>query len=328
MMVTISVVIPTYNRPMPLRRCLNELAKQRIDTGVFEVIVVDDGSETDVARSLSDLQLPFRLLVLRQANAGPGAARNLGVHVASGCYCLFLDDDVLPERDLVAAHRSAQNEGGGVVGVGRITTNVLPTADWFARASAESLNRGFAKLDAGEPVGWLSCYSGNLSVPRDAFLAEGGFVADLPRCEDIELGFRLERSGVPLRYIPTARVLQLCEKDRSDLARDLERAGEAAVELSRRHDAMRPALLGRFARGWGSRRRRLLRAVLAVGLPSAACDVVARAVWSETDSRRRERFLHQVCFWRGVRRALRGDHDTWRRLTHGAGSVAIQGGVE
>jgi glycosyltransferase involved in cell wall biosynthesis len=322
-MVGVSVVIPTYNRLTPLRRCLDALAKQRIESGAFEVIVVDDGSETDVARSLSDLQLPFRLTVLREANAGPGAARNRGVHVASGRYCLFLDDDVLPERNLVAAHRSAQDEGGGVLGVGRITTTVNPAADWFARASAESLNRGYAKLDAGEPLGWVSCYSGNLSVPRDAFLAAGGFVADLPRCEDIELGFRLQRSGVPLRYVPDARVRQLCEKDRSDLARDLERAGEAAVELSRRHDAMRAALLGRFARGWGSRQRGLLRAVLAVGLPPAACDLVSRAVWSASDSRRRERFLHQACYWRGVRRALGEDRDAWRRLTHGAGSVTI-----
>jgi hypothetical protein len=250
------------------------------------------------------------------------------VHVAAGRYCLFLDDDVLPELDLVDAHLSAQDEEGGVVGVGRITTSVLPTADWFARASAASLNRGFAKLDAGDPVEWLSCYSGNLSVPRDAFLAEGGFVADLPRCEDIELGFRLQRAGVPLRYVPNARGQQLCEKRLSDLARDLERAGEAAVELSRRHASMRGALLGRFPRGWGSRRRGLLRAVLAVGLPPAACDLVSRAVWSESDSRRRATFLHQVCFWRGVRRALGEDHDTWKRLTHDAGSLTVPRSVQ
>jgi glycosyltransferase involved in cell wall biosynthesis len=321
-MEVVSIVVPTYNRLVPLRQCLEALAKQSASPGDFEVIVIDDGSDTDVAGSLQQLPVPFRFTVLRQRNAGPGAARNRGVEVARGRYCLFLDDDVLPDIELVEAHLTAQEEGGGVVGVGRISTSVHPSSDWFAHASADRLNSGYAKLDAGEPVQWLHCFSGNLSVPREVFLAQGGFLAELPRCEDIELGFRLERAGVSLRYIPAAQVRQLSDKGLRGLARDLERAGEAAVILSKRHDSMRGPLLGRFARGWGSRRRGLLRAVLAVDLPLAVCDLVSRALWSQT--RRRERFLHQVCFWRGVRRALGEDRETWRRLTGEISSHAIR----
>jgi GT2 family glycosyltransferase len=315
-MIAASVVIPTYNRAEALRRCLDALARQRVDGLTFEVIVVDDGSRRSAADALADLRPPYRLTVLRQPNAGPGAARNRGAQAAEGRYCIFLDDDVLPERDLVAAYVATQERCGGVVGVGRITTILPARADWFARASAASLDRNYANLDQGASIGWMQCYSGNLSVPRDALLARGGFLVDLPRCEDIELGFRLEQSGMRLQYVPDARASQHCSKRLSDLTRDLERAGEAAVVLARRDARMGDALLGRFAVGAGPRQRKLLRTALALGLPGGAGALLARAVWREAQSRRRQWFLHELCFWRGVRHALGPDRAAWGRLTH------------
>lgn len=314
-MIAASVVVPTYERPHELRRCLDALAHQRADGVTFDVVVVDDGSRRSVADALADFHPPYRLTVLRQANAGAGAARNLGARAAEGTYCIFVDDDVVPERDFVAAHVGAQKRLGGVVAVGKITTIVPARADWFARASAGNLNRSYGKLDDGASMHWSRCYSGNLSVPRDLFLANGGFLVDLPRCEDIELGFRLEQAGIPLRYVSEARAQQLNDKRLPDLARDIERAGLAAVELSRRDVRMHGTLLGRFAPGAGARERRLLSAALAVALPPSAAAFVARAVWREGESRRRQRFVQQLCFWRGVRRALRDDRAAWQRLT-------------
>jgi glycosyltransferase involved in cell wall biosynthesis len=86
-----SVVIPTYNRAELLRIALDSVFAQTFTD--YEVIVVDDGSTDGTWEELQ--ALGSRIHVLRQQNAGPGAARNLGVAEARGDYIAFLDSDDL-----------------------------------------------------------------------------------------------------------------------------------------------------------------------------------------------------------------------------------------
>lgn len=88
----ISVVVPCYNHGRFLLDTLCSLRSQTLRD--FEVIVVDDGS-TD-RRTLHLLTLLERMTgirLLRQPNAGPGAARNLGIRYARGRYICCLDSD-------------------------------------------------------------------------------------------------------------------------------------------------------------------------------------------------------------------------------------------
>lgn len=82
----VSVIIPTHDRPALLRDAIVSLERQTVRPD--EVVVVDDGSPTPVA---VDSTLDVR--VVRTANAGAAAARNLGVSAASGELLFFLDDD-------------------------------------------------------------------------------------------------------------------------------------------------------------------------------------------------------------------------------------------
>jgi glycosyltransferase involved in cell wall biosynthesis len=86
-----SVVIPTYNRAHLLARTLESVWQQRFTD--YEVVVVDDGSTDgtqEYLRTFGD-----RIRVVRQANSGPGAARNIGVLAARGEYVALLDSDDL-----------------------------------------------------------------------------------------------------------------------------------------------------------------------------------------------------------------------------------------
>ncbi len=77
----LSVVVPTYNRLQRLKRVLAALDAQVFPRDEFEVIVVSDGSTDgtdEYLRSLERTGLSFA----SQANAGPAAARNLGVELA------------------------------------------------------------------------------------------------------------------------------------------------------------------------------------------------------------------------------------------------------
>lgn len=84
----VSVVIPAHNDGRHLRECLDSVFAQDVPV---EVIVVDDGSEDDTAEILATYG--ERVKVLRQDNAGAGAARNAGMDAASGEFIAFLDAD-------------------------------------------------------------------------------------------------------------------------------------------------------------------------------------------------------------------------------------------
>jgi glycosyltransferase involved in cell wall biosynthesis len=97
--LTVSVVIPTYNRAHVLERAIQSALRQTYQH--FEVIVVDDGSTdntAEVVNSICDERVKY---VRHQVNKGtPSAARNTGIRVASGELIGFLDsdDEWLPEK--------------------------------------------------------------------------------------------------------------------------------------------------------------------------------------------------------------------------------------
>jgi len=75
-----SVVIPTYSRSQLLRATLESVFAQTFTD--YEVIVVDDGSTDDTQEMV--MSYGEQVQLCRQENAGPGAARNLGVSPARG----------------------------------------------------------------------------------------------------------------------------------------------------------------------------------------------------------------------------------------------------
>lgn len=88
----ISVVVPCHNHGRFMLDTLRSLRAQTLQD--FEVIVVDDGStERRTLRLLALLKRMTTIRLILQPNAGPGAARNLGIRHASGRYICCLDSD-------------------------------------------------------------------------------------------------------------------------------------------------------------------------------------------------------------------------------------------
>ncbi|NMO50353.1 CDP-glycerol:glycerophosphate glycerophosphotransferase [Actinoplanes sp. TBRC 11911] len=92
----LSVVVPIYNVAPYLEECLASVAAQYHRH--LEVIMVDDGSTDDSgAIAAAFAERDRRFILVTQANAGLGAARNTGTRHATGDYLMFVDsDDVLP----------------------------------------------------------------------------------------------------------------------------------------------------------------------------------------------------------------------------------------
>src|SRR6185503_16671990 len=92
---TISVIIPVFNDPQTLSRCLTALASS--NHRALETIVVDDGS-TERIEPVTDA-FGARLIRISAGPRGPAHARNAGASAAAGDILLFIDADVLIRAD-------------------------------------------------------------------------------------------------------------------------------------------------------------------------------------------------------------------------------------
>lgn len=91
-MSRVSAILPVFNGRRFLRDAVRSVLAQSLPP--CELIVVDDGSTDDSLAALEGLPpAPFPIRVLRQANAGQSAARNLAARHAEGEYLAFLDQD-------------------------------------------------------------------------------------------------------------------------------------------------------------------------------------------------------------------------------------------
>ncbi|MTQ02934.1 glycosyltransferase, partial [Turicibacter sanguinis] len=92
-MIKVSVIVPVYNGEEYIRKCLNSLVNQTLDS--LEIIVIDDGSKDNTKTILDEFiyQYPEIIKVYSVSNGGQGRARNYGVQFATGKYIGFVDSD-------------------------------------------------------------------------------------------------------------------------------------------------------------------------------------------------------------------------------------------
>lgn len=99
--LTLSIVIPTYNREKDLIKCIESIVAQtKLPT---EVIVIDDGNISDSTKNLLHflLEKSHKIIFKYFKKDKPGLAesKNLGAKASKGDIVLFLDDDVILERN-------------------------------------------------------------------------------------------------------------------------------------------------------------------------------------------------------------------------------------
>jgi len=198
---TITIVIPTYNRPDRLAAALQALKRLHYPRDRFEVLVVDDGSPV-----LSEAVVkPFRELLditlLTQPHAGPAVARNTGAAQATGTYLAFTDDDCAPAPDWLKslAVRFAATPD---CAIGGRTLNALPH-DLYATASQLLIDYLYTYYNSDlNKARFLT--SNNLALPAELFRAIGGFDTTFRRAggEDREFCDRWLYLGYQMHYAP------------------------------------------------------------------------------------------------------------------------------
>jgi glycosyltransferase involved in cell wall biosynthesis len=87
----ISIIIPTFNRPQSIKRCVESIRNNNFKD--YEVIVVSDGKDFDNDSIFYNWKKNKRIKYIRAKHRGPGSARNEGIKIAKGEIVVFLDDD-------------------------------------------------------------------------------------------------------------------------------------------------------------------------------------------------------------------------------------------
>ena len=209
----IAVVIPHYEDPARLARCLEALAREDL-LGV-EVVVVDNASPTaPPPDALKAAHPQVRFLV--EAEKGAAAARNRGVASTRAPNLLFIDADCVPCPGWIAAARRAIGTAplvGGHVG----TFDETPPP----RSGAEAFEAVFAFnfKDYIERKGFSG--AGNLLTTRAVFDAVGGFRGGVS--EDVEWTRRAVAAGHPLIYRADMAVVHPTRQDWEALERKWRR---------------------------------------------------------------------------------------------------------
>ncbi|WP_089724111.1 glycosyltransferase family 2 protein [Candidatus Thiosymbion oneisti] len=197
----VSVIIPTYNRPRQLARCLDALSATRGE--VFEVIVVDDGSPEPAEIVTHAFAGRLDITCLRQKNAGPASARNAGARAARAPILAFTDDDCRPEPDWLSRIAAAVRREPHALAGGR-TYNILED-NIFSETSQDLI--GFLYKYTTRRGGGLHFFtSNNLACSARRHTAIGGFDESFPlaAAEDRDYSLRWMDMGWPLVYVPDA----------------------------------------------------------------------------------------------------------------------------
>ena len=198
----VSVVIPTFGRNEVLVETIERLLA--LDPPPAELLVMDQTASHahEAERELASLAEAGRIRWFRLPRPSIPAAMNRGLLLATHDIVIYLDDDVVPAPDLVAAHLAAQR--GSAIVVGQVLQpGEQPVAGSGTGGSAfNSSTRG----EIGEIIG---C---NFSVRRQAALALGGFderfVAVAYRFEQ-EFADRARRAGHSILFEPAASIRHL-----------------------------------------------------------------------------------------------------------------------
>jgi glycosyltransferase involved in cell wall biosynthesis len=204
----ISVVIPTFRRPKPLREAIASVLGQ---TGVsVEIIVVDDSPEASAQGVVEDIGDPRVRYLKNPAPSGgmPGMVRNLGWPLAQGDFIHFLDDDdIVPEGHYAAVKKILFERPDVGVVFGRIEPfgdapgeQMRHERTYFATAAKRALlcNRfgrrwGFAAGMLFRPS-MLVCSA--CIIRRTCVQQVGGFDPRMRLCEDAAFyAFAIRHAG-------------------------------------------------------------------------------------------------------------------------------------
>lgn len=205
---TITVAIPTLNRPAELTRCLESLLEGTLLPA--EVLVINQGEYQVVEAVCEQARAQFAIPIIHcsQPPKGLSAARNFASSQTRFPVIAFTDDDCVPSSDWLAHIDQIMADSPDVDGV---TGSILPLGQDTSGLFPISIRTGQkSKTFQGRTLPWYVGSGGNFVIKRNCLLQVGYYderlgVGSLGQAaEDTDLFYRLLRAGAVIQYEPKA----------------------------------------------------------------------------------------------------------------------------
>ena len=239
MQKTISIVVAIFNRKDELFELLNSLIAQTDKD--FEVIIVDDGSFVDLLPTVETFKEMLNIQYFKKANSGPGLSRNYGANRAKNDWLVFVDSDVIVEKDYIE----------------NIKKNLEKT-DCAAFGGADKAHKGFNLLQKAISYSMTSVFttggirgnkkavtrfqprSFNMGVNKEIFLKIGGF-SEMRIGEDPDLSMTIWENGYQTAFFDDIGVYHKRRTDLGKFSKQVYQFGCARPILNQRHpDYVKP----------------------------------------------------------------------------------------
>ena len=202
----ISVVFPTYGRESVMVESVR--AVLALAEPPFELLLIDQTPEhePETDATLSALVEGGLVRWIRLATPSITRAMNVGLIESRGEVVLFLDDDIIPQNGLIAAHRAAHDD------VTRPERDRMLIAGRVLQPWHLDSSRPVDRMASSLPGFVEEFMGGNFSVQREAALALGGFDERFIRVAyrfEAEFAHRAHKAGWRFPFAPDATIHHL-----------------------------------------------------------------------------------------------------------------------
>ncbi|MEW6171238.1 MAG: glycosyltransferase, partial [Candidatus Omnitrophota bacterium] len=232
-----SIVIPAHNEEKIIEQTIENL-KDMDYSGGYEVIVVNDGSSDNTAKTLDNLLTKYPQwfrAVQMVPNCGKARATNVGIVFTKGQFILVIDADCLLAKDALkymAWHLVNFPRVGAVTGNPRILnrTSLLGKIQVGEYSSIIGLIKRSQRI-----LGKLLTVSGVIAAYRKSALSACGFFDADTVTEDIDMTWKLQKKFWDVRYEPRALGWILAPETIRGLWRQRIRWAQGGVEVIKKH---------------------------------------------------------------------------------------------
>lgn len=203
----LSVIVPAHDAGSTIKAALDGILGNDLPRDRYEIIVVDDASGDDTAKTAA--RLADRIVRLPGAEAfGPAYARNRGAEFARGEYIAFVDADVCVHADALGRFVSAFEADASLAAV-LGSYDALAADPRFLSQYRNLLYHFYHQRSGGDaPAFWAGC-----GAVRAAVFAKTGMYDEWrfprPQIEDIDLGHRIMDLGFRIKRCPEIQACHL-----------------------------------------------------------------------------------------------------------------------
>ncbi|GAI69040.1 unnamed protein product [marine sediment metagenome] len=247
--INYSVIIPTLNQSAKLKQCLSHLSLLSFDPGLFEVLVIDNGSTDDTKQVVDTFKNEIsNLRYFFSDIPGLHTGRNLGFEKARGEILCYIDDDSFVTKGwLKGIERAFEDPSVALVGG--------PCLPKYESEPPKWLKYFWSDCEFGKTLGYLSLldfgnkitpippgyiFGCNFNIRKDVLLKYKGFPPDFfhrslvkySGSGESDVAEKIRKSNLLSVYSSEAKIFHLVPQNRFNEKYLYQRAYEAGVRAS------------------------------------------------------------------------------------------------